>query len=553
MSPIVNSSNVFSTTSIFQDDLKNKNKSDQLDFIKIIKDISNIFELAFNSLSTEHKQMNFYKESVHFIEPKPIINSSSNKIGYYVPFKAKLESLLSFYDLNSSHEHIPDVMNGNRIRELIKNKLNVIKSNKNLESKPLMIALYYDDIEVVNAIGNSRKKHKLGVFYWSLLNLKPFEKYSLSSIQLLAVSKTSFVRKDNNIYFILRDFIENINMLNSIGIELNIYNRTKTYVGFLSFCLGDTPALNLLGGFKESVSMTYRFCRSCYVIHDEMQESRMNRSYRLRNIDDHLSHIREIENSANSKIGSDLSTKYGINGPSCLLKVDNFDICSGLLHDPMHIFFEGICHVELKALLSYIISSNIIKLEEINKIINDFDYFYLDKHDIPNKIDNLNIKQGAFTQTSSQMKVLFHNLPIMLRNFFTKTDKHWMNFLNLLNIINLSLTYCYDNHTINQLNELIESYVNTFITLYPHINLTPKFHFLRHFPLQMANYGPLRFHSTFKFEAKHRQLKSFKYKCFKNISNSVSFRQELWMLAKKLDFSWDNQESCLKKIVNSKK
>ena len=34
--------------------------------------------------------------------------------------------------------------------------------NSNNESIILLFALYYDDIEVVNAIGSSRTKHKLG-------------------------------------------------------------------------------------------------------------------------------------------------------------------------------------------------------------------------------------------------------------------------------------------------------------------------------------------------------------------------------------------------------
>ena len=36
--------------------------------------------------------------------------------------------------------------------------------SKKKEQRLLNIALYYDDIEVVNPIGNSRKKHKLGKY-----------------------------------------------------------------------------------------------------------------------------------------------------------------------------------------------------------------------------------------------------------------------------------------------------------------------------------------------------------------------------------------------------
>ena len=93
-------------------------------------------------------------------------------LGYAVPFKNKLENLLSSPELNNlasvndnnlliSRNIYSSVTHGRFIKEKIeeKKKQNAL-SNK--EKDILMIALYYDDIEVVNAIGSSRKKHKLG-------------------------------------------------------------------------------------------------------------------------------------------------------------------------------------------------------------------------------------------------------------------------------------------------------------------------------------------------------------------------------------------------------
>ena len=209
------------------------------------------FEKVFNNLSSEHKQLKFFKENKHFVEPQPAKNSKNNKIGYFVPFKNKLESLLSLSGELDSLEiknniYKTDVNNGFLLNEIITKKKKMISESleKNLNSTPLMIALYYDDIEIVNPIGNSRKKHKLGVFYWTLLNLKPFQKFNLCSLQLLAVSKVSLLKKDNNIWFLLQDFINNINVLNTNGLNLMINSVEKKYVGFLAFCLGDTPALN---------------------------------------------------------------------------------------------------------------------------------------------------------------------------------------------------------------------------------------------------------------------------------------------------------------------
>ena len=81
----------------------------------------------------------------------------------------------------------------------------------------LQIFFYYDDIEVCNPLGSHTKKHKLGnhmlqncsynlvynpnvhmyigVFYFVLGNLQPKYRSKLKAIQLVALCKTSYVKK----------------------------------------------------------------------------------------------------------------------------------------------------------------------------------------------------------------------------------------------------------------------------------------------------------------------------------------------------------------------
>ena len=85
-----------------------------------------------------------------------------------VPFKEKLEILLSSSEVNSF-----DNQNNRKLLLSKSIKSNVadgsyIKTRANIDSNKekeiIMLAFYYDDIEIVNPIGNSRKKHKLGNF-----------------------------------------------------------------------------------------------------------------------------------------------------------------------------------------------------------------------------------------------------------------------------------------------------------------------------------------------------------------------------------------------------
>ena len=49
------------------------------------------------------------------------------------------------------------------------------------------------------------------------------------------------------------------------GINITIDGNQRNFKGGLLCVLADNLASNLLGGFKESFSFSYRFCRSCLI------------------------------------------------------------------------------------------------------------------------------------------------------------------------------------------------------------------------------------------------------------------------------------------------
>jgi hypothetical protein len=132
--------------------------------------IEDCFNRVFNGLSSQHKQNNFFKEHGNFVEPKSL-KIEEKKLGFYVPFKDKLQNILSIPEtkiLNNNNKLYArniysEISDGEYIKKLVNEKKEMNKQcgSKN-ESDILLLAMYYDDIEVVNAIGNSRKKHKLG-------------------------------------------------------------------------------------------------------------------------------------------------------------------------------------------------------------------------------------------------------------------------------------------------------------------------------------------------------------------------------------------------------
>ena len=375
------------------------------------------------------------------------------------------------------------------------------------------------------------------------MNIENHQKYTLTALQLYAVTNVKRLREEKSAS-IFNSLIDNINMLYNEGMILTIDRTLIRYFGILTICLGDTPALNWLGGFKESVSKATKFCRTCEVLKGPNNSIKFDSILTPRNIINHKKRLVQMQKS-DLETYNRLSKKYGINYSSSLLKITDFNICKSLLQDPMHVLYEGICHLELKCFLNeVVIKQKIFDLNFLNEKIKFFPFFECDKGDKPNTFDGLD--RYKYSQTSGQMSTLFHILPLILGEKL-KEDKFYQNFLRMVAIIKITFSFCYDDKTVEDMDMLIRSYLENFAKIYPDVPMTPKMHFLRHFPKQLEEFGPLRLHSTQRFEAKNGLIKSYSYNNFINICKSTSYRQELWMVSRRLDYNWDLNDNFLSK------
>lgn len=122
-----------------------------------------------------------------------------------------------------------------------------------------------------------------GVFFWAFLNVHPAYRSTLHSIQLLAVVKSSYLKKygvdailkpavqdlkkltkDVKFHPVLRGQWAFIRMCMHLqGILVDYCGASRKLFGCLVAFLGDTPAAALVGGFKEGVGGAVRGCRTC--------------------------------------------------------------------------------------------------------------------------------------------------------------------------------------------------------------------------------------------------------------------------------------------------
>ena len=93
-------------------------------------------------------------------------------LGYVLPIKPKLTRLLSLPEDNFRETDRDSFLKANKIQcslsdgLYIKDLMTKIASrrgNDNFEKDVLYFMMYYDDLEIVNAIGSSTGKHKLGI------------------------------------------------------------------------------------------------------------------------------------------------------------------------------------------------------------------------------------------------------------------------------------------------------------------------------------------------------------------------------------------------------
>jgi hypothetical protein len=307
----------------------------------------------FESLRTRNQQIAFFKEKCGMIPCESVyLGEITKKIrgrfkqikkyGYIVPFLKNIEKLITmpevWFWIRNSHESpdiATDICDGKVLQDI------------NVQHF-LQVLLYLDKIEIVNPIGTRVKKHKLTMVYFTLSIIPPAFRSRYEAIQLLAVAKTVDLKRYGT-KALLSDFISGINALQT-GIQVNIKGIDFQIYGSLVMVLGDTPAAQWLGGFKEGVGFACHGCRTCNASIGTMKSNFIPRSFQEREHNEHQN--RCVQLTQMSKSASQYWSRcWGINDRSCLLDISGFNLSISLVHDPMHILSEGIIIKEICCML----------------------------------------------------------------------------------------------------------------------------------------------------------------------------------------------------------
>jgi len=501
---------------------------------------------VFASVSTRWKHLKYLEDFFSLLQPVPVtmgervvVKSASKTtvsvkaFGYAVPFIDNLKQLLSLPEVKHCVQSPVAVGQGSRRCLFDFEDGQFCHGDPIFKHHSLRILGYSDEIEVVNPIGAHTKKYKLTVFFWTLLNIPPKLRSKLSCIQLVAVAKSRDC-KDFGIKLLLHDFVQGLKVLYEDGVDVvDVHGNVIRMKGGLVAFTGDTLASNAIGGFKVSVGFAHKLCRTCDITREDVSAGKVL-------FDDESLHRSEQEHRKRcdelSVVMTDESKRYwsrlyGISGRSVFLDLPGFAVTKCLIHDPMHLLFEGISMAEVKRLLKYcIFDKKYFSLSYVNLSMADIGHS-LHANCRPNEIDASRLKMAddRLNLTASQLQWYSHMLPLAVACKVPEDDTRWMNFIRLLMVQQLCTSPVVTAATVYSLRLLVARHNHFFLEAYPDVSATPKMHYLVHLPSQIENFGPLRNHWCMRMEAKNSFFKRKKLKNVKNVPFTVATDHQIWM------------------------
>ena len=152
-----------------------------------------------------------------------------------------------------------------------------------------------------------------------------------------------------------------------------------------------------------------------------------------------------------------------------------------------------------------------------------FDFGYSELGDRPAPTQD----ESKLRQTASQMWLLTTIFPILVGDLIPRDNRKWNCFLKLARICERCVAPVLSADSAAYLEILIEEHHQQFRDLYPDESITPKMHFMVHFPQQILKYGPLVHTWTMRHEAKLRVIKrAARLSNFKNVCQTVAKRHQ---------------------------
>uniref|UniRef100_A0A1B0D2M7 Uncharacterized protein n=1 Tax=Phlebotomus papatasi TaxID=29031 RepID=A0A1B0D2M7_PHLPP len=397
--------------------------------------------------------------------------------------------------------------------------------------KNIQLLIFQDAFEVCNPIGAARLKNKLIGVYLSVGNLKKYNRSQVNNLYLIALCNES-----NFKYFgpnkILNELVNDIKILERIGINVMHENVSYNLRGSLFAILGDNLGSHQIGGFVENFSTSHYFCRICYITRSEFKTNE-NLTARLRTVESHEKDLSDLKNS-------DTNNHRGVKFNSIFNELTHYKITNpGMPPCIAHDFFEGIIPLDLCLIFKYVVRKGWMSYTTLIYLIK---FYFKDlnlKASIKMRPNFSNILGRAY-----DIWCLIQIIPLICVEFSTDEnivkDSVYKMLILLKKIVDIVVAPQISETQRALLKYLIAEYLELRSNNFTE-PLKPKHHFITHYPYLIRKFGPLTSFWTLRFESKHTQFKriitsSRNYKNIPKLCSEKHQAQQSLLLSEKILF-----------------
>lgn len=377
----------------------------------------------------------------------------------------------------------------------------------------LPLFVFYDDIEVGNALGSHAGKNKFGAVYTTIGTLPPHISSRLDSIIFTALFHTAD-KKDSSNEKVFQKLIEELNFLNTEGIEINVDGVSYKVKFQLVLLVGDNAGLNSVMGFPEGFGAEF-FCRICTLSKTEASITTTEQYDKLRDLQNYQNDVREND--------------HGVKEECTFHKVEGYHLTENVSIDLMHDYLEGVLKYAINSLIeTFIFDKKYFTLQQLNSKIENFHYGPLEQSNKPLSITESRASEGKELKLSAMETLcLVRYFALMIGHFIPRGDEHWRLYLCLRNITDILLSPRLIRYDAKLLAKYITEFHTLYLKLYGH--LKPKFHILIHYPRILLMNGPSVFYWGMRFESFHRTVKlpAVSTSSRKNLLKTIATKQAL--------------------------
>lgn len=509
---------------------------------------------SMKDFESEHKRLSYFKRHGTYIEPQEYTVGQRLETKYdsnnhcnittvkatamHIPLNLILKNFFEMDGvLEETLQFFKTILNNdsNLVQNIIKGSEWQKKLALHEDKIVFPLCLFFDDYEVGNALGSHSGVHKLGAVYISVMCIPPHKISHLGNIFLSLLFHSSDRQKfGNNVIF--APVISDLNNLLENGIEVyNSGRKTKLYFE-LAVIIGDNLGIHTITGFAESFSSNYP-CRICKITKETMRKAYECDESLLRTMPQYMVDV-ELQNVSAT----------GIKDKCVWHEVKGFSVIDHVGVDIMHDLLEGVCKYDMSFIvLSYITDLKYFSLEILNNRIISFNYGP-DRRNTPPIITLDHLQRNTLKMSAAETLCFVRYFGLLVGDLIPDHDAIWNIYICLRKIMDIVMSTVINKSDSDLLKSLISEH-NFLYLAYSKKSLTPKFHYLTHYPQMLIKFGPLVNIWSMRYEAKHRISKLYANVTNNriNICKSLAIKHQLQLNNKFISNTFLKQTDCGRK------